>query len=52
MRTCYEQPYAAHQFGRQAAKWLSVNQTWDHAAEALIALLRSEGVFEREKVYA
>lgn len=39
MRWCYEHPAEAAERGRQAAQWLRENQTWDHAADALIALI-------------
>ncbi len=39
MRWCYDNPEAAAEKGRQAAQWLREHQTWDHAADALIALI-------------
>lgn len=39
MRWCYDHQDAARQKGLEAAQWLRENQTWDHSAHQLIALL-------------
>jgi glycosyltransferase involved in cell wall biosynthesis len=39
MRWCYENRQEAKQKGLQAAQWLRDNQTWEHSAKNLIALL-------------
>jgi hypothetical protein len=39
MLWCYEHPHEAAERGQRAAQWLRENQTWDHAADALIALI-------------
>jgi len=39
MRWCYDNPDAAAARGQRAAQWLRDNQTWDQAADALIALI-------------
>jgi len=39
MRWCYEHPEEAAEQGQRAAKWLRAHQTWDDAADALIALI-------------
>lgn len=44
MRWCYEQRDEAAAFGKRAAAWLRANQTWDHSANALIALMQEHGV--------
>jgi glycosyltransferase involved in cell wall biosynthesis len=44
MRWCYERPTEAAEFGRQAAAWIRDNQTWTHAASALIDLLNASEV--------
>lgn len=45
MRWCYDNRDEAAAFGRRAAAWLRANQTWDHAASALVALLQRDGLF-------
>lgn len=40
MRWCYDHPDDARQFGLSAAQWLRENQTWDHAAQKLVNLIR------------
>jgi len=52
MRWCYENRDGATAFGQRAAQWLRDNQTWDHSARALLALLQETGVFEQERVFA
>ena len=49
MFACYDNPESAASLGRQSAAWLRANQTWDHAANALIALMQREGVLEQER---
>ena len=39
MRWCYDNREAAAERGQRSAQWLRENQTWDHAADALIALI-------------
>jgi hypothetical protein len=39
MRWCYEHPAEAKAKGLEAAAWLRANQTWDHAALKLLALM-------------
>lgn len=39
MRWCYEHRDEAAQKGRDAARWLRANETWDHAAAKLIRLM-------------
>ena len=39
MRWCYENREAAAEFGQGAARWLRANQTWEHSAMALKALI-------------
>lgn len=39
MRRCYELPSVAASYGRYAASWLRDHQTWDHAAQKLLALI-------------
>lgn len=39
MRRCYELPNVAASYGRYAASWLREWQTWDHAAQKLLALI-------------
>ncbi len=39
MRWCYENRNEAAEHGRQAARWLRENQTWEHSAQALKALI-------------
>lgn len=39
MRHYYDHPQDAARQGQQAAFWLRNNQTWDHAAQSLIALM-------------
>lgn len=39
MRRCYEMPSVAATCGRYAASWLREWQTWDHAAQKLLALI-------------
>ena len=43
MRWCYDNPEAAAERGRKAAHWLRKHQTWDQAADALIALIEEHG---------
>jgi glycosyltransferase involved in cell wall biosynthesis len=43
MREVYEYPAEARQFGLRAAQWLRENQTWDHAAAKLNALMEQYG---------
>lgn len=52
MRACYENPASAASLGQGSAAWLRNNQTWAHSANALIALMQEQGVFEPERVYA
>lgn len=40
MRHCYDNPQLCADGGAYAAAWLRANQTWDHAAQKLIALIR------------
>lgn len=39
MRSCYEHPETAAQFGQNAAVWLRENQTWRHTAIRLLNLI-------------
>lgn len=39
MSWCYQNQQTARDKGRQAARWLRENQTWDHSARQLVALL-------------
>lgn len=39
MRWCYENREAAKEQGLQAAAWLRENQTWEHSAKQLLALI-------------
>jgi glycosyltransferase involved in cell wall biosynthesis len=39
MRDCYNHREIVAQLGRRAATWLRKNQTWDHAAQKLVALI-------------
>lgn len=43
MRWCYDNREAARQKGLAAAQWLRANQTWEHAAQKLISLIREIG---------
>lgn len=43
MRWCYENRNEAAGFGRGAARWLRENQTWEHSAQALKALIEEYG---------
>jgi hypothetical protein len=43
MRWCYDNRGAAATKGLQAAAWLRGNQTWDHSARELIALMEKHG---------
>lgn len=43
MRWCYENPGAANVKAQDGALWLRENQTWDHAAAALVTLLEEHG---------
>ena len=43
MMECFKQPRAAARFGMAASEWLANNQTWDHAAGALIRLMEENG---------
>lgn len=43
MRGCFEHPDEARKKGLEAAQWLRANQTWDHTAKALIALMEQYG---------
>lgn len=43
MRWVYENQAAARQKGLQAAQWLRQNQTWEHSARHLAALIQPEG---------
>lgn len=52
MRRCYERPYLAQRFGERAAQWLRRHQTWDHAASALIDLIRQVDSVEAPRVAA
>jgi glycosyltransferase involved in cell wall biosynthesis len=42
MRWCYENPALAQEFGYKAAQWLRANQTWQHAADKLLALIGAQ----------
>lgn len=46
MRWCYDNQAEARQHGQNAAQWLRDNQTWDMAADNLIALLEYSEVFD------
>lgn len=52
MRFLYDNPSYGVEYGQHAAAWLRTNQTWDHSAARLIALLQQEGVFEPERELA
>lgn len=52
MRWCYDNRAEAAAFGRRAAAWIRGNQTWDHSASALIALMQEQGLYEPEREYA
>jgi hypothetical protein len=52
MRRCYEAPTVAKAQARAGASWLRKNQTWQHSANALIALMAEQGVFANEEMYA
>jgi glycosyltransferase involved in cell wall biosynthesis len=43
MRWCFEHREDARQRGLKAAQWLRENQTWDHSAKALKALIEEWG---------
>jgi glycosyltransferase involved in cell wall biosynthesis len=43
MRAVYDEPWAYRKRAKFAREWLKTNQTWDHAASALIRLLVDEG---------
>lgn len=49
MRWCYEHRMEADTFGLCAAHWLRANQTWEHTAAALIALMQAEGVLVKSQ---
>lgn len=51
MRAVYDEPWAYHKRASHAREWLINNQTWGHAANALIRLMVDEGVLQ-EEVYA
>jgi glycosyltransferase involved in cell wall biosynthesis len=43
MQWCYDNPDAAKRWhGDRAAAWLRANQTWDHAVETLMGLIRQQ----------
>lgn len=42
MRWCYENPVSASLFGHCASRWIAQNQTWQHSAEKLVALIEEE----------
>lgn len=48
----YSHPLYYQEVGRYAAQWLRGNQTWEHSAANLIALLQEQGVLEPEREYA
>ena len=43
MRWCFEHREEARQKGLAAAQWLRANQTWQHSAKALMALIEQWG---------
>ena len=43
MRWCYDNPEKAAEKGKQSARWLRENQTWDHSAMALLNLINRYG---------
>jgi hypothetical protein len=45
MRACYDNPQAASEQGYRAASWLRANQTWQHSADKLIALIKEQGAW-------
>ena len=52
MRSCYEEPEAYRRRAYYARQWLASHQTWSHAADALIAIMREHRVWEPERVLA
>jgi glycosyltransferase involved in cell wall biosynthesis len=46
MRHCYENEWQTRKRAKFAREWLKTNQTWDHAASALIRLLVDEGALQ------
>lgn len=50
MRACYDEPQAWRRAAKFAREWLKGNQTWAHAATALLTLMEDEGVLEPERV--
>lgn len=40
MKRCYDNPLDAAKKGYRAAQWLRANQTWQHSAQRLIALIK------------
>lgn len=52
MRACYDDPEAYRRRAYYARQWLAGHQTWAHAADHLIAVMREHGVFgvEAERV--
>ena len=43
MTFCYKNRRVAHDLGIRASEWLGDNQTWDHSARALMALIEENG---------
>jgi glycosyltransferase involved in cell wall biosynthesis len=51
MKWCYTYPDLASNFGKQAAGWLRLNQTWQHSASKLLRMIGGEYGEEESSVH-